>query len=245
MLADLEQLIELQRLEDEAAVARSRIGEIPACIDALNARIETCTGALAHAQQALEDLRKDRLELEKQLAAVQARLERFRDQLMQVKTNKEYQAMQHEIAAAEDEHGRLEDDILERMIEGDDLTGEVERAEGHLNAEQGAVDAERAALEGERDALETRLEQLVDERARHTGALAPRLLSLFETVAQRRNGVAVVPARNGRCSSCQVRLRPQLFNDVLSNSRLIQCESCQRVLYFDQDAAASGGESGG
>ncbi len=245
MLSDLEQLIELQRLEDEAAVARSRIGEIPASIDALSARVEACTGALAHAQQALEDLRKDRLELEKQLAAVQARLERFRDQLMQVKTNKEYQAMQHEIAAAEDEHRRLEDDILQRMIDGDDLTGDVERAEGRLNAEQGAVDAERAALEHEQGTLETRLEQLVDERTRHVGSLAPRLLSLFETVAQRRNGLAVAAARDGRCSSCQVRLRPQLFNDVLSNSRLIQCESCQRVLYFDGEAPASESKSAG
>ena len=245
MLPDLERLIELQRLENEAAVARSRIGEIPACIDALSARVDACTVALARAQQALEDLRKERLDLEKQLAAVQARLERFRDQLMQVKTNKEYQAMQHEIAAAEDEHRRLEDDILERMIEGDDLAGEVERAESRLKAEQGEVDAERAALARERDTLEAGLERLVADRARHAGALAPRLLSLFETVAERRNGVAVAPARDGRCSACQVRLRPQLFNDVLSNSRLIQCESCQRVLYFDQDAAAAGGESGG
>ena len=146
MLADLEQLIELQRLADEATVARSRIGEIPACIDALSARLEACTGALTQAQQALEDLRKARLELEKQLAAVQARLDRFRDQLMQVKTNKEYQAMQHEIAAAEDERRRLEDNVLEHMIEGDDLTSEVERAGSRLNAEQGTVDAERAAL---------------------------------------------------------------------------------------------------
>ncbi|MXY16688.1 MAG: hypothetical protein F4057_00970 [Acidobacteria bacterium] len=245
MLADLEQLIELQRLEDEAAVARSRIGEIPACIDALSARIELRTGALAHAQQALEELRKDRLELEKQLAAVQARLERFRDQLMQVKTNKEYQAMQHEIAAAEDELRRLEDNILERMIEGDDLTEDIERATSRLDAEQGAVDAERAALEGERDTLETRLEQLVEERSRHVGALAPRLLSLFETIAERRNGLVVVPARDGRCSACQVRLRPQLFNDVLSNSRLIECESCGRVLYFDLQAAAAKGQSAG
>ena len=245
MLADLEQLIVLQRLEDEAGTARSRIGEVPASIDALGARLEACTTALGDAQQALENLRKDRLELEKNLAAVQARLERFRDQLMQVKTNKEYQAMQTEIAAAEDGHRRLEDDILERMIEGDDLTAEVERASRRLHEEQGAVDAERVALERERDTLTSRLEHLVDERARHVSSLAPRLLSLFNTVAQRRNGVAVVTARDGRCSSCQVRLRPQLFNDVLSNSRLIQCESCQRVLYFDHEAAGPEGESAG
>ena len=245
MLADLERLIELQRLVDEAAVARDRIDAIPACMEALGARLEECSAALSRAQQALEALRQDRLEQEKNLAAVQARLDRFRDQLMQVKTNKEYQAMQHEIAAAEDEIRRLEDAILERMIEGDDLTAEAERAGGRLSAEQREVDAERAALERERETLEARLGQLAEERERQVGSLAPRLLSLFETVAERRNGVAVAPARDGRCSSCQVRLRPQLFNDVLSNSRLIQCESCQRVLYFDPEATAAESKSAG
>lgn len=245
MLAELEQLIELQRLEDDAAVARARIEEIPASTTALSARLEDCTGALDRARQALEDLRKARLELENKLSSVQTRLDRFRDQLMLVKTNKEYQAMQHEIAAAEDEHRRLEDDILERMIEGDELTANEERASSRLNAEQAAVDAERAALERERETLESRLEQLVDERARHIGSLAPRLVTLFETVAERRNGLAVALARDGRCSSCQVRLRPQLFNDVLANNRLIQCESCQRVLYFDEEAAAAEGKSAG
>ena len=79
--------------------------------------------------------------------------------------------------------------------------------------------------------------------------LAPRLLALFETVASHRNGMAVVEARDGRCSSCQVRLRPQLFNNIRLNDSLIQCESCQRILYFEMrpDAPARGadGVSGG
>ena len=241
MLADLEQLIKLQLIEDDAAVARARFEGIPASIEALGARLEVSTEALADAQQRLDDSRSDRRELEKKLAAVQTRLDRFREQLMQVKTNKEYQAMQGEIATAEGEIRRLEDETLERMIEGDDLAAEVERTSGSLNAELSAVEAERAELERERDTLENRIGQMDDERAQQVGSLAPQLLSLFQTVAERRNGTVIVRARDGRCSGCQVRLRPQLFNDVRTNSRLIQCESCQRVLYFEQEAAATEG----
>ena len=241
MLADLEQLITLQRIDDDAAAARARIEEIPATVEALGARLEASTGELALGQQNLDDSRTDRRELEKKLAAVQTRLDRFREQLMQVKTNREYQAMQVESGSAEGEIRRLEDEILERMIEGDDLTAEVESASGRLAAEKNSVEAERAALKLERDALESRLGQMVDERVKHVGTLAPRLLSLFETVADRRNGTVVARARDGRCSACQVRLRPQLFNDVRTNARLIQCESCQRVLYYEQEAAAAEG----
>ena len=238
MLADLEQLIKLQEIEDDAAVARGRIEAIPAAIEALGARLEASTEELALAQQKLDDSRSNRRELEKNLAALQTRLDRFREQLMLVKTNKEYQAMQGEMASAENEIRRLEDETLERMIEGDDLAAEVEQASSRLAAEKKATDAERTALEHERDTLETRLRAMVHERARHVGSLAPDLLALFKTVAERRNGMVVVRARDGRCSGCQVRLRPQLFNEVLTNSRMIQCESCQRVLYFVAEAAA-------
>ncbi len=241
MLADLEQLTKLQRIEDEAAVARARIEELPGMVETLGARLETSEGELALTQQSLDDSRSARRELEKNLAAVQTRLDRFREQLMLVKTNKEYQAMQGEMSAAEGEIRRLEDEILERMIEADDLTAEVATASATLAAEKKAVAEERTALEREQDTLESRLGQIVDERARHVGTVAPEMLSLFETVAERRNGSVVVRARDGRCSGCQVRLRPQLFNDVRANSRLIQCESCQRVLYFEPEAAAPEG----
>ena len=168
------------------------------------------------------------------MAEVQSRLNRFKEQLMAVKTNKEYQAMQTEIAAAEKEVRRLEDQLLERMLEADDLSRNVVEAEKRLAEERAAVDAERAVLEEERTALEAQLTTFDAERNTVAEQLPGEAMALFETLARGRKGVAVVEARQGRCSSCQVRLRPQLFNDVRSNSALIQCESCQRILYFTE-----------
>jgi predicted nucleic acid-binding Zn-ribbon protein len=51
-------------------------------------------------------------------------------------------------------------------------------------------------------------------------------------VAKRRHGVAVAEARDGICTICHVRLRPQVFNTVRRNDEVIQCDSCQRILYF-------------
>ena len=239
MLAALDQLIRLQRLDNEATVARTRIAALPACVDALGKRLETAGDAVEQARQKRDDVQTRRVALEKDLAAVETRLDRFREQLMQVKTNKEYQAMQVEIATAEDNRRRMEDSILERMLESDDLKADVERAEDDLRAEQATVEAERGKLDSERQTLETRLAAIDDERARLVVTLDPTVLSLFESVAERRNGVAVGQALDGRCAACQIRLRPQLFNEVLSNSRIIQCESCQRVLYFAPETDAT------
>jgi len=229
MLPELEHLIRLQQLENTATEARGQLGDVPVRLEALEARVAEAAGGVDTATQALEEHRTARAGVEKDVAEFQGRLSRFKEQLMAVKTNKEYQVMQTEIAAAEHEVQRLEDQLLERMLEADDLSRNVVEAEKRLAEERAAVDAERAVLEEERAALEAQLTTFDVERNTVAEAMA-----LFEMLAQGRKGVAVVEARQGRCSSCQVRLRPQLFNDVRSNSALIQCESCQRILYFTE-----------
>ena len=233
MLPDLEQLIRLQQLENSAAEARTQIDELPGRLEALDGRIAACTEMVSSAKECLEKHRAERQTLENELAPVQTRLSRFKDQLMAVKTNKEYQAMQAEIAGGEAEIHRLEDLVLEQMLEADDLAEEVRKGEQQLSDERAATDAERETLEQGRQALEEQLRRLGDERLRLAGHVSPQAMSLFETVARQRRGLAVVEARGGFCSSCQVRLRPQLFNDILLNDRLIQCESCRRILYYD------------
>ncbi len=237
MLPDLEHLITLQRIQNAAVTARARIDELPSRIAQLDARLGETSEEVVRAQQRFDDLKADRQAREKELAVVQTRLSRFKEQLMEVKTNREYQAMQVEIAGGEAEVRRLEDIILERMLEGDELAAEVERAQRQLTEEGATIEAERGGLEREQVELEQRVEQLEAERQRQVGVLTPPLLALFEKLARHRNGIAVVAARDGRCSSCQVRLRPQLFNNVRLNDSLIQCESCQRILYFDTPPA--------
>ena len=233
MLPDLEFLVQLQRLEDTAAAARAQIEALPARLDALEAAVTASSDEVASARRRLEAHKVDRQALEKELAQVQTRLTRFKEQLMEVKTNKEYQAMQSEIARSQEEVQRLEDRLLERMLEADDLTAEVQQAERRLAEERSTADQERLALETEREALETQLTRFADERSKLAGAVSRGAMSLFEMLAQQRKGVAVVKAFEGHCTSCRVRLRPQLFNDLRLNERLIQCESCQRILYFD------------
>ena len=86
-------------------------------------------------------------------------------------------------------------------------------------------------MASEHAALEASLSRMRDERATLVSALAPQLLATFEQVARKRNGVAVAEARDGICTVCHVRLRPQVFNTVLRNEAIMQCDSCSRILY--------------
>ncbi len=232
MNPDLERLIRLQQLYLEADDARRRIGEMPSRSEALEARIETARAAVEAAKAGLSDSQTARRAIEKDLTTVQSRLAKFKDQLMEVKTNREYQAMQKEIEVAQHEVAGFEDRVLERMLESDELTAAVKQAEATLSKESSAVAAERAALETERAELEASLEENSRHRALIVPDITPDALATFELLTRGRKGVAMAEARNGMCTICHVRLRPQLFNEVRLNDRLIRCDSCQRILYF-------------
>jgi predicted nucleic acid-binding Zn-ribbon protein len=232
MHADLERLIALQRLDSRAADARRRIALEPERHRELDARLAAIEERLATSRQQLTDSQAARRSLEKDVAVHQTRLSKFRDQLMAVKTNVEYQAMQKEIAFAQGEVRTLEDRILERMLEGDELAAAVKRAESDLATERKAIEGERKTLETEVADLNASLEAALKERQSVAAALDPRTLTLFETVARRGNGVAMAEAREGICTICHVRLRPQVFNTIRRNDELIQCDSCLRILYF-------------
>src|SRR5262245_45439710 len=231
MHADLERLIALQKLDTAAHDADRRIAEEPERPKALDARMDAAEEGVARAKEQLTENQNARRAVEKDVALHQGRLSKFREQAMAVKTNQEYHAIQHEISFAQNEIKKHEDTLLELMMGADDLTAAAKRADAALATEQKAVDAEKKALAGELAELKQKTAKLREERAAVVAALNPQALATFDLVSKRRNGVAIAEAKDGICTICHVRLRPQVFNTVLRNEQIIQCDSCQRILY--------------
>jgi hypothetical protein len=232
MNPDLERVVALQRLDTGAYEAKRRLDEEPERQRTLDARLDAARERVAAARAQLAESQDARRTLEKDAAVHQGRLSKFREQAMAVKTNQEYHAVQKEIEFAQKEIKAIEDQVLERMLEADDLTALVKRSEAELAAEEARVAEGRRALTAELAALRASLERIAAERLELTRSLDPQVLTTFDLVARRRNGVAVAEARDGICTICHVRLRPQIFNTVRRNEGILQCESCQRILYF-------------
>jgi hypothetical protein len=236
--ADLDHLIRLQRLDTEIDDARRRVAEIPLVQQALEARLAEQAAAADAVTERMATSQSGRREVEKEVASIQTRLSKYKDQLMEVKTNKEYQAMQHEIATATEGVRALEDRILEFMEEAETLARELKDAQTELKTRQTDIAAERKALDAEAAGLDQRVLTLSAERTTLAKQVSAASLGLFEHVSRQRKGLAVAEARDGHCMVCHVRLRPQVYNDVRRNESLIQCETCLRILYFAGDKAA-------
>ena len=232
MNADLERVIVLQRLDTAAQDAQRRLADQPEREKALESRLAAAHEHVASAKGRLAESQTARRTVEKDVALHQGRLSKFREQAMAVKTNQEYHAVQKEIEFAQTEMKSAEDKVLERMLEADDLAAAMKRAEAELASALKNVDADRKAMAAEVAELRSSLERIGAERADVVRSIDPQVLATFERVAQRRNGVAVAEAREGICMICHVRLRPQVFNTVRRNEQIIQCDTCNRLLYF-------------
>jgi predicted nucleic acid-binding Zn-ribbon protein len=232
MLADLKRLIELQDIESRAAVATKAIAEAPGRIAALDALLQSATAALAAAKASLADNQTHRRSIDKDLIAAQQRQEKYKEQLMAVKTNDEYRAMQHQIEAVGGEVLQHEERVLVSMLEVDEINAAIKKAEAALKAAQSKVAQERTAIENEVKAQQAALADCTATRDKVIAALDNKgVIDTFQRIAKVR-GTAVARAEGERCTICQVRLRPAVFATVRTNDQIVQCDSCQRILYF-------------
>jgi len=239
MNTDLTRLIRLQQLETAADEARRRIADHPARIQALDARLQGARDGLADIKARFATAGEKRRAEEKEVAGVQTRLAKYKDQLLEVKTNREYTAMLHEIETAQNDIRTREDRILEIMMESDELNAGVKKSEGELKAAEKEIAAERSVLDTEMVGLQAEINRTTAEREKLVTDIDRHVLAIFETTAKGRKGIAVAEAKDGLCTICHVRLRPQVFNEVRKNESIIQCDSCRRILYFAGNTEAS------
>jgi len=238
MHPDLERIVRLQGLEDAAERARRTIADEPVRQQELEAKIAAAQQALDGEKQRLAANQAARREIEKHLAEQQGRLSKYKGQLMEVKTNREYQAMQKEIETAQHEIQALEDQLLERMLEFDEVSQHVKAAEKGFADQKKAIEDERVGLASHLAEARTSLDRVAAERQALVAEIPAALVTTFERVLKHRAMSAVATVQDGRCSGCQVRMRPQTYNELRRNEALFQCESCQRFLYFTGAAPA-------
>jgi predicted nucleic acid-binding Zn-ribbon protein len=232
MLPDLERLIALQDLDTRATQARHVVAVAPERIAALDARLAEGTAALEAVKASIAANQAARRTVDKDLLSAQQRLDKYKEQSMAVKTNAEFHAMQHQMTAVKAEIDDFESRTLEIMMAADELAAGLKRAEARVKVDEAAVAAERAAIERERDEQAAVVKASAEERAALVAKMTPSVVATFEKVARMRGGVGLARAEKERCVVCQVRLRPMVFNAVMRNDEIVQCDSCQRILYY-------------
>jgi len=229
---DLKAVIELQQLDQQVAELTVLIDSLPTQIQTLQSQLDDFIHAHEERKKRLAANLKERKDLEGEVKVIQEKITKHKDQLYQVKTNEQYRAMLKEIEGEENNIRKIEDQILEKMIEAEDIQKHVQEAAARLEGEKARVAAEIKRLQDERQKDLGERERQQARRKEVAALLSESVLALYERIRTNRSGVAVVEARDGLCTACNVRLRPQVYNDVRRNDAVLTCENCSRILHI-------------
>jgi predicted nucleic acid-binding Zn-ribbon protein len=235
---ELKALIQLQEIDLKILELDKQIQNVPSQIQNLQQILDTGNARLTQYKETLIEKQKARRKAEQDVEALRAKLSKLKDQLMSVKTNREYTAMLKEIEVYDADIRKGEDQILEMMESVDQLSSNIEITEKHIKTEAVKTEAEQRELEARIETHQTTIEHLEAERRATLQMIDVELLERYRKITTYRKGIGIAEARDECCMACRVRLRPQVFNDVKKNDRIITCDSCGRILFWIPPSAA-------
>lgn len=231
MNADLKHLIRIQSIDLAIQEIRASVDKFPGISKALDIKLSEAQAALTAAQEKSKNNLATRKKLEGEVGVFEAKISKYRDQMLSVKSNEEYRLLQKEIEHAQNEIRGVEDKILALMLEAESSQGDIKAAEARLKEDQQRVNQERKELESSHQKEVSALESYLKERRDIETQISDELLPRYERVRKFRGGIGLSPAKDYVCVVCQVRIRPQVFQEIRKNDQIIACDACQRILY--------------
>ena len=233
MTGEMEQVTRLQSLDLRIAELEREIATLPKHVAQIERALDSHIRRLEADQAALAANQKERKHLEDDAKVEAQKISKLKDQMLSAKTNEQYRAFQHEIEFCEQSIRKAEDRILDLMAEAEPLDGNVKKADGALKEEKKHVEAEKAVARERTAADQKLLDQANAERKGVVAGIKPQTVSTYERIRKKWHGSAVAEVVEGRCSSCQIMLRPQFFQDLRHSEHLMLCESCGRILFYN------------
>jgi predicted nucleic acid-binding Zn-ribbon protein len=234
MADQIELLKQLQAVDTELYRLRREQREKPHELEQATAQVTSQKAQVTAASERLNALQLSQKEKEMELQSREEHIKKLQGQLFQVKTNKEYTAMQREIDTLKADKSLLEETILGTFDTIEQAMEARHQEQARLAEEQGRFRVARERIERDVAAIE---EQMADAERRRKAVMSyvpEPALDFYEQVLKLREGLALVPLLNDACGGCHRRLPPQVVNQVYLKAALVSCENCNRILYFDE-----------
>ena len=238
MLPELDALLELQRQDSRLMEAKRLRDAIPKRREALSEAVVGAKTALELAKKELEQVRLARRGIEKEVETIAAEGRKLEGQLHAIKTNKEYQALLHEIELLKNKRSDQETKILESFDREEKFSAAVSAGEKRVIAEEAKRKEGEETLAREAAELDQRIHSLSADRDAVKPRVPAPLLSRYDRLASARDGVAVAEVKKGACGACFKGLTPHALQEARKGDQIQICESCGRIMILAETGAA-------
>ncbi len=233
MSGQLDALKQVAALDSKILDLEAEAREIPKHLRKKEEELERSRLILTARQNELKDLKAKTSLKEKEFQEAEQAVIKLRQQINQARSNKEFQALQHEILSKEADNARLEEAVLQQLQKVDRQAEECEALAKDLKKAEAAAAQERSRLEKEQERLQREADKLRAERNFAGKDVNAEIFAKYERLIARRGQTAMVAVSDETCQGCFMKLRPETMAQLRKASDLVICHSCGRILYLE------------
>ncbi|WP_432734759.1 zinc ribbon domain-containing protein [Maridesulfovibrio sp. FT414] len=228
----IEQLVVLQKVDDEIILLEAEIDQAPKDVAALEARHESLMKRKEQLDEKLALLQEQKKRLDVEIEEDAVKVKKSKSKLMLVGTTKEYHAMMREMDSLEKLNRLREEEkitVLEETARQTEMLEEINIKIKELNED---LEEKRAGLKEKLDAANAELDKL-NKRRSDAGQVVPKpILGRYEFIRSRLAHPVIVPVEAAVCSGCNIMIPPQDFNVLQEGKQILSCPNCQRLIYW-------------
>jgi predicted nucleic acid-binding Zn-ribbon protein len=230
-------LIELQEVDIRLDELMEERGDLPLIVHDLEAKLNDKKEVLKNVQKELKGSKISQREVELEVENAKAMLDKYEEQLYQVKTNKEYDAisLESEAAKQKEKEGDVELKALSEAIK--EKENSIEQIEGELSALEEELASNKVELKSRMNATAKEEKLLKKKRDVIMAKTSPDILKNYEMVRSARDGYGVAKIENSVCGGCFSYIPPQKIVEIKKMKKVYSCEFCGRILVWDEAQA--------
>lgn len=225
-------LVELQGLDTHIFKLDDDLAAIPETIRALEEAHKAKSENLKKLEDGVKSLLVKRKDKENELESKEGTIKKYQSQMYQVKTNKEYTALQEEIGRIRADDSIIEEEIIKILDSVDAENKKIAEEKEFLKAEEANLGAEKKKLAEESGNIKKELEVLGAQRKDLASKVEKSILAKYDRIIKKGDGLAVVQVSGDSCQGCFRIMPPQVINEIRMNAGLVLCENCARILYI-------------
>ena len=234
VLKDLSLLIELQNLDLEIDKNKKMKETLSSQMEEGHKKIAGLEEDLSHKQGMLKQTKKERREKERRIEELDLLLAKHEEEKYKVKSQEEFAALEKEISRAEKEKVEIEDVLLELMEREEELAGSLPSLEMKVRQESKDIEKKEDILKADLKNVVHQSEELENKRKEVISQLNPVLSKQYKQLRKNKDGLVVIPVKDGNCEGCNMKVSPSLIGSLRRGEEIIYCESCNRILYISQ-----------
>lgn len=230
MEEQLRTLAKMQKLDDQIGSLRLLQQELPQELNDIIEHVDQATANLLNSETERAEIEKKQRALEGDIKQNQDTSKKYATQLSEIKTNKEYKALNSEIAYLKDKISELESQELELMDEEAEAKQKVDQDKIDLAAAEKTKREREGDLRKKIESLDAEIDKLRAERTLLAQTLPQNIVRQYANMIKNKDNCAVVYNRNGACGGCGYVIRPQIRIELELRKKVNFCESCGRIL---------------